>query len=72
MAVEWNILHQRLCDAFPGATMELTDLVGDQDHYAVEIYAPTLADKSRIEQHRLVLQAAGSDVHALTVKIRSS
>lgn len=37
MAISVEELETILKESFPNSTMKITDLVGDQDHYALEI-----------------------------------
>ena len=57
--------------ALPGATVELTDLAGDNDHWAAKVTAPQFAGKSRVQQHKMVYAALGGrmggELHALQV-----
>lgn len=57
--------------ALPGASVELTDLAGDDDHWAVKVVAPQFAGKSRVQQHKMVYEALGGrmggELHALQV-----
>jgi stress-induced morphogen len=57
--------------ALPGAVVELTDLAGDDDHWAARVTAPQFAGKSRVQQHKLVYAAfgdkMGGELHALQV-----
>jgi stress-induced morphogen len=56
----------------PDAQVALIDTAGDSDHYSLEITSAAFAGKSRIEQHRMVYAALGSDMgttlHALAIK----
>jgi stress-induced morphogen len=45
--------------ALPGATVEITDLAGDGDHYAARVVAPQFAGLPRVRQHQLVYNALG-------------
>lgn len=45
--------------ALPGATLELTDLAGDGDHYAAVVTAPQFQGLTRVKQHKLVYDALG-------------
>ncbi len=45
--------------ALPGATVAITDLAGDGDHYAARVTAPQFAGLTRIKQHQLVYNALG-------------
>jgi stress-induced morphogen len=57
--------------ALPGAAVELTDLAGDDDHWAARVTAPQFAGLSRVAQHKLVYEALGGRMggvlHALQV-----
>lgn len=57
--------------ALPGAVVELTDLAGDNDHWAATVTAPQFAGKSRVQQHKMVYSALGGrmggELHALQV-----
>ena len=57
--------------ALPGATVELRDLAGDDDHWAATVTAPQFAGLSRVAQHKLVYNALGGRMggvlHALQV-----
>jgi len=58
-------------EALPDATIELTDLAGDGDHYSIVVTWAGFHGKSRIEQHRLVMNALqggmGTALHALSI-----
>lgn len=43
----------------PDATVEITDLAGDGDHYAARVVAPSFAGMSRVKQHQAVYAALG-------------
>jgi stress-induced morphogen len=45
--------------ALPGATVEITDLAGDGDHYAARVVAAQFAGLPRVRQHQLVYNALG-------------
>ena len=55
--------------ALPGATVEMRDLAGDNDHWAAKVIAPQFAGKTRVAQHKLVYDALGErmggELHAL-------
>ena len=46
--------------ALPGATIELRDLAGDDDHWAATVTAPQFAGKNRVQQHKMVYAAIGA------------
>lgn len=43
----------------PDATVEITDLAGDGDHYAARVTAESFRGKSRLQQQRAVYAALG-------------
>ena len=45
--------------ALPGAVVEMTDLAGDNNHWAARVTAPQFAGLSRVQQHKLVYDALG-------------
>ena len=45
--------------AIPDATVEMTDLAGDGDHWAAKVTAPDFVGKNRIQQHKMVYEALG-------------
>ena len=53
----------------PDATVEMTDLAGDGDHWAARVVAESFRGMSRIERTRRVYQALGGrmggELHAL-------
>lgn len=55
--------------ALPGATVEMRDLAGDNDHWAAKVVAPQFVGKTRVAQHKMVYDALGDrmggELHAL-------
>lgn len=45
--------------ALPDAQVEITDLAGDENHYAARVTSAAFAGKSRVAQHKLVYEALG-------------
>jgi stress-induced morphogen len=45
--------------AIPGAEVRLTDLAGDNDHWAAHVTSPAFAGLSRVKQHQMVYNALG-------------
>ena len=64
-------IEDAILAALPGAHVTLTDLAGDDDHWAVTVTAPQFAGLSRVAQHKLVYGALGGRMggvlHALQV-----
>ncbi len=75
MAMDRATLETFLREAFPGASIKLTDLAGDNDHWSAEIVAEDFRGKSRVAQHQLVYAALkgrmGGALHALALSTRA-
>lgn len=76
MAMSRDTLEAYLAEAFPEATITLTDLAGDDNHWQAEIISPQFSGLSRIAQHQLVYKALkgkmGGELHALALKTRAA
>ena len=61
-----------ITQALPDAKVELQDLAGDNDHWAVKVVSAAFAGKPRVAQHKMVYAAfegkMGGVLHALQVK----
>lgn len=72
MALSESKLKELILKSFRDAEIEIKDLVGDKDHYQIQIRSERFKNKSRIECHRMVNNALegylGSKLHALTIK----
>lgn len=55
--------------AFPDASVEITDLAGDGDHYAAKVTSAAFKGMPRVRQHQAVYAALGGrmggELHAL-------
>ena len=64
-------IEAAILSAIPDAQVELTDLAGDDDHWAVKVTSPAFAGKTRVAQHKMVYAAIGEkmggELHALQV-----
>ncbi len=45
--------------ALPDAEVRLTDLAGDDDHWAAHVISAAFAGQSRVKQHQMVYAALG-------------
>ncbi len=45
--------------ALPDATVTITDLAGDGDHYAAHVISAQFTGKPRVQQHQMVYAALG-------------
>jgi stress-induced morphogen len=65
-------LEARLKAAFPDASIEITDLAGDGDHYKARIVSEAFRGLPRVRQHQLVNRALadilGGVLHALALE----
>ena len=75
MPMTAQAIEEAILAALPGASVELTDLAGDDDHWAATVTAPQFVGKSRIAQHKMVYAAfggrMGGELHALQVTTRT-
>ncbi|MFY9589277.1 BolA/IbaG family iron-sulfur metabolism protein [Rickettsia endosymbiont of Halotydeus destructor] len=72
MAISIEQLEATLRKNFPDSIIKITDLVGDQDHYSLEISDHQFNGLTLINQHKLVKNALGeilnTKLHAITIK----
>ena len=58
-------------DSIPDASIEIKDLMGDNNHYSAVIKSAKFKNLSKIEQHKLVYKSLkgkmGNDLHALSI-----
>jgi len=59
MAMAASDIEAMIKSALPDATVEITDLAGDGDHYAARVTSAAFAGKNRVAQHKLVYDALG-------------
>ena len=59
MPMTANEIEQAIVTALPGAEVTMTDLAGDNDHWAARVVAPQFAGKNRVQQHKMVYEALG-------------
>ncbi|MEN0088154.1 MAG: BolA family transcriptional regulator [Pseudomonadota bacterium] len=59
-------------DALPDADVTIRDLAGDGDHYAADVVSESFRGKTRVQQHRLIIDALkgkmGEELHALALQ----
>jgi stress-induced morphogen len=60
MPVPASEIERLIRAAFPGATIDIRDLAGDNNHYAANVVAEEFRGKNRVQQQRLVNQALKS------------
>lgn len=74
MAIEATEIEQLIRASFPEASITITDLAGDGNHYAAEVIDESFRGQNRVQQQRAVYAAlkekmAGSQgaLHALAL-----
>jgi stress-induced morphogen len=72
MAMSASEIETMIRDAFPDADVEITDLAGDNDHYAAMVSTRAFKGKTRVQQHQMVYDALkgrmGGVLHALSLQ----
>lgn len=78
MAIQAQEIEDLIRAEFPDASITITDLAGDGNHYAAEVIDESFRDKNRVQQQRAVYSAlkakmAGSTgaLHALALTTRA-
>ena len=68
-------IKTRIEAALPGASADVEDWTGGGDHFRATVVSPAFAGKSRIEQHRMVMDVfageLGGAIHALSLKTKT-
>ena len=69
MAMTADAIAAAIRAALPDASVAITDLAGDGDHYAARVVSAAFAGLPRVRQHQLVYNALGGrmggELHAL-------
>ena len=72
MAMTASEIEKLIREAFPDAEVTITDLAGDNDHYAAMVKSRAFKGKSRVQQHQLVYDSLkgrmGGVLHALSLQ----
>jgi stress-induced morphogen len=72
MAMDAEHIQSLIIEGIPDATVEITDLRGDGDHYAAHIVSASFEGLSRVQQHQKVYAALqgrmGNELHALAIQ----
>ena len=71
MALPIDEIKRLIIDAIPDATIEIKDLMGDNNHYSAIIKSSKFNNLNKIEQHKLVYKSLkgkmGNELHALSI-----
>jgi stress-induced morphogen len=69
MGMRQDDLKAMIETAFPDASVSITDLAGDNDHYAAHVVSESFRGLTRVAQHKAVYAALGGrmggELHAL-------
>ncbi len=72
MAMPASEIEKLIKEAFPDAEVTITDLAGDNDHYAAMVKSKAFKGKTRVQQHKMVYDALqgrmGGVLHALSLQ----
>ena len=64
-------ISKMIMSAFPDASLELKDTMGDNNHYTAIIESKQFVGLSKIDQHKLVYKSLkgkmGNELHALSI-----
>ena len=71
MPLPINEIKKLILESLPDATIEIKDLMGDNNHYSAKIVSKSFNNISKIEQHKLVYKSLqgkmGNELHALSI-----
>ena len=71
MALPIEEIKKLIISSIPDATIEIKDLMGDNNHYSAIIKSKMFNGLSRIEQHKIVYKSLkgkmGNELHALSI-----
>ena len=71
MALQIKEIKELIISSIPDASIEIKDLMGDNNHYAAVIKSKLFNGLSKIEQHKLVYKSLkgkmGNELHALSI-----
>ncbi len=71
MALPVDEITKLIKESIPDASIEIKDLMGDNNHYAATIASSKFNNLSKIEQHKLVYKSLkgkmGNELHALSL-----
>ena len=71
MALTIDEIKKHILEAIPDASIEIKDLMGDNNHYSAIIKSKIFKGMSKIEQHKKVYKSLkgkmGNELHALSL-----
>ncbi len=71
MPLPINEIKKLIKESIPDASIEIKDLMGDNNHYSATIRSEIFKNLNKIEQHKLVYKSLkgkmGNELHALSI-----
>ena len=71
MPLPINQIKKLIKETIPDATIEIKDLMGDNNHYSATVKSKLFNNLNKIEQHKLVYKSLkgkmGNELHALSL-----
>ncbi len=71
MALPLEDIKKMIMKSIPDASIEIKDLMGDNNHYSAKIRSKMFKGMSKINQHKLVYKSLqgkmGNELHALSI-----
>ena len=71
MALPIEEIKKLITESIPDASIDIKDLMGDNNHYSATIKSSKFNNLSKIEQHKLVYKSLkgkmGNELHALSI-----
>ena len=71
MAIEAKEIEDLIRKQFPAASIAITDLAGDGNHYAAEVIDESFRGKNRVQQQRAVHAALKSQMEGSNGKLHA-
>ena len=78
MAMQANEIENMIREQFPNASITITDLAGDGNHYAAEVLDESFKNLNRVQQQRAVYAAlkgkmdgSNGELHALALTTKA-
>ena len=71
MSLSIKEIEDLIKESIPDASIEIKDLMGDNNHYSATIKSSIFKGKSKIEQHKMIYKSLkgkmGNELHALSI-----
>ena len=71
MSLAADEIKKLIKESIPDASIEIKDLMGDNNHYSATVKSKLFNNLSKIEQHKLVYKSLkgkmGNELHALSI-----